>query len=233
MKKVLIVEDDLDIAELLTIHLSDLECHVMHSSNGSSGLSLAREGNFDLIILDIGLPGITGLEICSKLRRDGDITPIMMLTARSDETDRITGLEFGADVYITKPFSILEFKAKFNALFRRIDLERTQLVQNDDSVTLEFGDLVVDLEKKAASLKGERLNLTPKEYQLLALLSSNPGKTYSRENLLALVWDYQFQGFEHTVNTHINRLRAKIEPDMRNPHYVLTTWGLGYRFKDE
>lgn len=232
MKHVLIIEDDDDITTLLTIHLTDMGCKAVSTPSGHKGLALARQQTFDVIVLDIGLPEITGLEVCSILRREQIETPIILLTARAAEADRITGLEFGADLYITKPFSIIEFKASFNALFRRIEIERKRFAVEQQNKVIDYGSLHIDIDKKAAWLDDQRLHLTAKEYELLALLASNPGKTFTREALLKQIWDYQFQGFEHTVNTHINRLRGKIENDMRNPEYVLTTWGVGYRFKE-
>ncbi|MDN3669289.1 response regulator transcription factor [Echinicola jeungdonensis] len=230
MKKVLVIEDDLDIAELISIHLKDLECEMIHIENGDEGFSVAINGTFDLILLDLMLPGMSGEEICASLRKEGVNTPIMMVTAKSEEMDRVTGLELGADVYITKPFSVLEFKARVKALFRRIKIAQEE--KSDPKKKIRYNHLEINLDGKFASLYGERLCLTPKEFELLALLATHPGKSFSRKKLLQLVWDYDYQGFEHTVNSHINRLRTKIEKDMQHPEYILTSWGIGYRFAD-
>jgi DNA-binding response OmpR family regulator len=231
MKKVLIIEDDADIAKLISIHLGDLTCEVTHANNGTQGLQLADQHTFDLIILDIMLPGIDGLEVCRKLRAAEIFTPILMLTAKSEEIDKVLGLETGADDYLTKPFSIREFVARVKAVFRRATfLEKPD---STSSNTIRIEGLSIDREKHKILLKGDRVELTPKEYDLLLLLATHPGKSYSREDLLNLIWGYEFSGYEHTVNSHISRLRSKIEPDFSKPRYILTTWGVGYRFNDE
>ena len=228
MYKVLVIEDDLDIAELISIHLKDLFCEVTHADRGDLGFKLASTTPYDLIVLDLMLPGMSGMDICQELRKSGFSMPILMLTAKSEEMDRVDGLETGADVYMTKPFSILEFKASVKALFRRIKLAQNTKASPKHIVIR--GNLRIDLDKKSVHVGDERISLTSKEFELLSLLASNPGKSFSRKRLLELVWDYDFQGFEHTVNTHINRLRSKIENDMETPQYILTSWGIGYRF---
>lgn len=231
MKRVLLVEDDQNIKELLEIHLSDLGCKLTTRMNGTEGLKIALTENFDLIVLDIMLPGTDGLEICRQIRAEKIATPILMLTARSEEIDKILGLETGADDYLTKPFSVREFIARVKAIFRRVDL-----LSPSDSVrqeTLYFGQLAIDKEMRKVSVNDRRIELTPKEFDLLALLATSPGRSFSREQLLSIIWGYEFSGYEHTVNSHINRLRAKIEPDMNNPTFIMTTWGVGYRFNDE
>lgn len=232
-KPVLIIEDDLHIVELLTIHLRDLGCEVYSASDGLKGLKLAEEGQFDLIILDLMLPGLNGMEICRRIRQRDRITPILMLTARSEEIDKVMGLETGADDYLTKPFSIREFIARVKVIFRR---KEDSNVQNETGPTppriLREG-LEIDLDKRKVTLEDTRIELSPREFELLALLASNPGKSYSRKRLLNLVWGYDFEGYEHTVNSHINRLRGKIEKDVSNPKYILTTWGVGYRFNED
>ena len=228
-KRVLIVEDDKDISELLEIHLKDLYCEVRIEENGVKGYQLATSEPFELIILDINLPDKDGLDICRDLRAKKINTPIMMLTARSEEIDKILGLETGADDYLTKPFSVREFIARVRALFRR--MEMTSDDETDE--TLQFKGLQIDKSKRKVLKQNERIDLTPKEFDLLYLLASHPGKSYTRERLLSLVWGYEFNGYEHTVNSHVNRLRAKIEDDLNSPKYILTTWGIGYRFNDE
>jgi two-component system alkaline phosphatase synthesis response regulator PhoP len=231
MKQVLVIEDDEDIAELASIHLQDLGCNVQLASAGDIGYQLAIQKSFDLIVLDIMLPGMDGLEVCRQLRAAEMTCPILMLTAKSEEIDKVLGLEIGADDYLTKPFSIRELVARVKAIFRRSGLNA---VQSDSQMNIiEVGDLIIEQQKRKITAQGKRVELTPKEYDLLQLLATHPGKSYSREDLLNLVWGYEFSGYEHTVNSHINRLRSKIEPDFSKPKYILTTWGVGYRFNDE
>ncbi|SHK20309.1 DNA-binding response regulator, OmpR family, contains REC and winged-helix (wHTH) domain [Reichenbachiella agariperforans] len=231
-KKVLIIEDDESIVELLTIHLRDLHCEVSSAYRGNEGATMAMTGDYDLIVLDINLPEKDGLDVCRELRAATVLTPILMLTARSEEIDKILGLETGADDYLTKPFNIREFTARVKAIFRRSDMSRPQN-QKEELATIVLGSLSIDQEKRKVLKYNERIELTPKEFDLLILLAQHPGRSYSRERLLSLVWGYEFNGYEHTVNSHINRLRAKIEDNMNAPHYILTTWGVGYRFNDE
>lgn len=232
MKKVLIIEDDPDILELLQIHLTDLDCESEIAMDGLQGLEEAKKQSFDLIILDIMLPKLDGLDVCRKLRAQNITTPILMLTARSEEIDKVLGLETGADDYLTKPFSVREFIARVKAMFRRVKMIR-ETGDEQEEIEIKKYDLVIEKTKRKVTLDGERLDLTPKEFDLLVLLASNPGHSYTRNRLLRIVWGYDFEGYEHTVNSHINRLRAKIEPDPNQPRYILTTWGVGYRFTDE
>ena len=232
MKKVLVVEDDRDIVALLGIHLRDLDCQLTTASDGENGLKLALDQKFDLIILDLMLPKLDGIEICRQIRSKQIQTPILMLTARSEEIDKVLGLEFGADDYMTKPISIREFIARVKALFRR-----TQIVQSAEQPNsmkiMHYGDLEIDLDKRKVSIQNKRVDLSPKEFDLLSLLASHPGKSYDRGKILSMIWGYDFAGYEHTVNSHINRLRSKIEPDISIPKYILTTWGVGYRFNED
>lgn len=232
MPQVLIIEDDKDIRELISIHLSDLVCQIKQCSDGESGLKMAIEEHFDLIILDIMLPVMDGLDVCRKLRAQDIATPILMLTAKSEEIDKVLGLETGADDYLTKPFSIREFVARVKAILRRQSLQKKPGGGSSSNI-LRFESLVIEQDKRKVALNGVRIELTPKEHDLLMLLAEHPGKSYSREDLLNLVWGYEFSGYEHTVNSHINRLRSKIESDFSKPRYILTTWGVGYRFNDE
>jgi len=176
------------------------------------------------------LPDIDGFDVCRQLRAEKIKTPILMLTARSEEIDKIIGLETGADDYLTKPFSVRELVARVKAILRRAEIN---LDKSSEDKVIEYGELFIDPTKRKALLGGAKLELTPKEFDLLFLFVSNPGKSYSREALLQKVWGHEFRGYEHTVNSHINRLRAKIEPDISKPTYILTTWGVGYRFTDE
>jgi len=230
-KEVLVIEDDPDIVELLRIHLEDLDCHVTAALTGSKGLELAEKEKYGLIILDLMLPEIDGMEICRLIRAQKVYTPILMLTAKSEAIDKIIGLETGADDYMTKPFNVREFISRVKAIFRRVNMitEETKQPQK----IIEFKDLTINLEKRKVKRGEEKMSLTPKEFDLLVLMASHPGRSYNREELLNLVWGYEFSGYEHTVNSHINRLRAKVEPDVNNPQFILTTWGIGYRFNDE
>ncbi len=230
MNKVLLIEDDVDIVQLLLIHLHDLDCEVEIEHNGKLGFAKAKTNHFNLIILDIMLPEMDGIEVCGRLRALDIYTPVLMLTAKSEEIDKVIGLESGADDYLTKPFSIREFIARVKAILRRAKIStEAKTIEN----RIEFNGLVIDPLMRRVLLNDQRIELTPKEFSLLLLLASSPGRSYSREELLDLVWGYEFSGYEHTVNSHVNRLRAKIEPDFEKPSFILTTWGLGYRFNDE
>jgi DNA-binding response OmpR family regulator len=230
---VLIIEDDKHIVELLTIHLQDLGCKIISASDGRRGLELAIQEPYDLIILDLMLPGLNGMEICRRIRQNDFYTPILMLTAKSEEIDKVIGLETGADDYLTKPFSIREFIARVKVIFRRKENNIHVKDSLSTSSIISFGNLQVDLDKSKVMIDGGRIELSPMEFDLLVLLISNPGKSFSRKRLLKLVWGYDFEGYEHTVNSHINRLRGKIEDDVSTPKYILTTWGVGYRFNEE
>ena len=234
MRNVLVVEDDINIIDLLEIHLKDLGCSLTKANTGTDGLAYALQNQYDLIVLDLMLPGMDGIEICRRVRAKEINTPILMLTAKSEEIDKVLGLEMGADDYLTKPFSVREFIARVKALFRRADMVKTPAqVAQPESTALTFGDLVIDKDKRKVSIQDKRIDLSPKEFELLSLLASHPGKSYDRNRLLNLVWGYDFEGFEHTVNSHINRLRGKIEPNLQKPIYILTTWGVGYRFSED
>ncbi len=230
MKNVLIIEDDKEISDLLEIHLKDLECSVTKTFDGVTGLKFAQSGTFDFIVLDILLPRIDGLEVLREIRKAGINTPILMLTSRSEEIDKILGLETGADDYLTKPFSLREFIARVKAIFRRVD---TFNPAQEKEKNITAGNLVIDVAGRKVIVDGKRIELTPKEYELLYLLASNPGKVFSRERLLNKIWGYQYEGYEHTVNSHINRLRSKIEKNVSEPQYIITNWGTGYRFNEQ
>ncbi|MEM1325390.1 MAG: response regulator transcription factor [Bacteroidota bacterium] len=232
MKKVLAIEDDRNIIDLLEIHLNDMDYQVVRAYDGKSGLQQALKDTFDLIILDVMLPEMDGVEVLRQIRMNRNHTPVMMLTAKSEEIDKVLGLETGADDYLTKPFSVREFLARVKAISRRSQM-MTQQVEQEQGSVLRTGDLVIDIDKRKVTCKGQRIELSPKEFELLALLASNPGKSYNRQRILNLVWGYDFDGYEHTVNSHINRLRRKIEPNMDQPTYILTSWGIGYRFNEE
>ncbi len=226
---ILVVEDDPDLAALLRLHLDDLghACEVAH--DGATGLARALEGAFDLLVLDVMLPGLDGLEVVKRLRAAGRSTPVLMLTARGDEVDKVLGLELGADDYVTKPFALREVLARVKALLRRVRLDTAPA---EDAAPFAVGPLQVEPAKRRVVLDEAPVELTAKEFDLLALLARHPGRVFTRLELLDRVWGYSHDGYSHTVNSHINRLRAKIEPDPASPRFVRTVWGVGYRFAE-
>ena len=229
MKKILIIEDDIEIIKLLEIHLTDLIYTTSKATDGEVGLEMALANDYDLILLDLTLPTMDGIEICKKLRTKKN-TPVIMLTARTEEIDRVLGLEIGADDYISKPFSIRELLARIKAVMRRTDNRKDE---EKDTSSISAEGLFIDIDKRKVLLDDHKVELSPKEFELLVLMASNPGRNYTRTELLNIIWGYNFDGYEHTVNSHINRLRAKIESDMANPNYILTTWGVGYKFNED
>ena len=229
--RILLIEDDPEIAELVHLHLRDEGYQVERADSGDGGLALALQGGWGLVILDLMLPGLGGLDVCRRLREQEQQVPILMLTARSEEIDKVLGLELGADDYLTKPFSVRELRARVKALLRRSQLAGA-LPAPERPVEVRHAGLAIHLEKRRVTLRGKPVELTAKEFDLLALFACNPGKPYNREQLLNQVWGYSYTGYEHTVNSHINRLRAKIEADPSHPRYIITVWGFGYRFAD-
>ena len=229
--RILVVEDDRDIAQLVEMHLRDMGADVTLAHDGAEALALAQSGKFDLLILDIMLPSIDGLEICKRVRAGERYTPILMLTARSSEVDRIIGLELGADDYLTKPFSVRELIARVKALQRRVEA-LSKRESPADAKVLAFGDLRIDVDKHKVTLRSDVIDLTAKEFDLLLQFARHPGRVYTRAQLLDLVWGYGHDGYEHTVNSHINRLRSKIESDHNKPSFILTVWGVGYKFAE-
>ncbi len=228
-KQLLVIEDDRDIAHLIELHLADLGFAVTVAHDGLEGLELALTGRFDLVVLDLMLPGMDGLEICRRLRAGHPYILVLMLTAKSSELDRVLGLEIGADDYLTKPFSLRELQARIKALLRRkVGLSS----EAPEHAAFDLGELMIDVSSREVSLAGQPIHLTAKEFDLLIQFARNPGRVYTRSQLLDLVWGYGYGGFEHTVNSHINRLRSKIERDPANPTFIQTVWGVGYRFAD-
>ena len=230
-RQILIIEDEPEIAALIAMHLEEAGYKVHCEDNGETGLAEALKGHFDLIMLDVMLPRMDGLEVCRKIRGKLAAQPIVMLTAKTDEIDKVLGLELGADDYITKPFGVRELLARVKAVLRRSENWREG---QSDSIQEEIrmGHLRVDFHRRKVLLGDRSLELTVKEFDLLKLFSSHPGVPFSRQQLLDKVWGYSFSGYEHTVNSHINRLRAKIEDDPAHPRYILTVWGVGYRFAE-
>lgn len=228
-RRILVVEDNVDLARLVSLHLRDLGCQVESVDDGAKALARARAGDIDLIVLDLMLPGMDGLELCRQLRGERSYTPILMLTAKSSELDRVVGLEVGADDYLTKPFSVRELLARVKAIFRRMEAIAGELAPGRP---LRFDGLHVDPDRREVRLEGRPVDLTAKEFDLLVQFASHPGRVYTRSQLLDLVWGYSHSGYEHTVNSHINRLRRKLEEETTQPRYILTVWGVGYKFND-
>ncbi len=231
-KHVLVIEDNHDIAHLVELHLRDQNMTVDHRDDGNSGLDRALSGEYDLVILDLMLPGINGIDICRKMREQDVYTPVLMLTARTSELDRVLGLEIGADDYLTKPFSVRELTARVKAILRRIETYDQGDSANQHDAAIVAGDLELHRDKRVVLHRGTVVDLTAREFDLLWHFVSHPGRVYSRGQLLDTVWGHGYEGYEHTVNSHINRLRSKIESDPARPEYVLTVWGVGYKFAE-
>lgn len=224
----LIIEDEADLGNLIKLHLQDFHADIEWVGRGDTGLQKALNEHWDLIILDLRLPGMDGLEICRALRSKGYEYPLMMLTARSTELDRVLGLELGADDYLTKPFSSLELAARVRALLRRA--ARTQQMDTQEPTQITINQLSLDKLQRRTSLNNVDIETTAREFDLLWFFANNPGRVFNRAELLDKVWGYGHEGYEHTVNSHINRLRGKIERNPSAPEYLLTVWGVGYKF---
>lgn len=229
-RSILVIEDEREIADLIKLHLTDLSAEICLAFDGREGLEKARSGAWDLIILDLLLPDLDGLEICRRLRKSSTYTPILMLTSKSEELDRVLGLETGADDYLTKPFSVLELMARVRAILRRVQALQTGQPAPTGEQVINVADLSIDLDQRRVSVADREIRLTAKEFDLLTHFARNPGRVFTRTQLLDRVWGYGHEGYEHTVNSHINRLRAKIEPSSSTPRYIHTVWGVGYRF---
>jgi two-component system, OmpR family, alkaline phosphatase synthesis response regulator PhoP len=227
-RRILVVEDDPDLSRLLDLHLSDAGWKVDVASDGAEGRDRALGGGYDLIILDLTLPRVDGLDVCRALRERSAWVPVLMLTARSTEVDRVLGLEVGADDYLSKPFGMRELVARVRAIFRRVEAAAGKSARR----VLEAGALSIDESKRRVLLRGRPVELTAREFDLLSQFARHPGRVFTRAELLEVVWGYGHEGYSHTVNTHINRLRAKIEDDPARPRYIRTVWGVGYRFRD-
>lgn len=226
MKKVLVVDDEKLIVKGIKFSLEQDEMQVDCAYDGEEALEKAKENSYDIILLDVMLPGLSGFEVCQAIREFSDV-PVIMLTAKGDDMDKILGLEYGADDYITKPFNILEVKARIKAIMRRTAGSQPK---KEDSKVIEAGDLRLDCESRRLFILNKEVNLTAKEFDLLELLVNNPNKVYSRENLLNLVWGYEYPGDVRTVDVHVRRLREKIEKNPSEPKYVHTKWGVGYYY---
>ncbi len=228
-RHILVVEDEPDIADLVALHLRDNDFKVTLAADGHEGMRQAFARSWDLVILDIRLPGPDGLTICRALRREQAFVPVLMLTSKSSELDRVLGLELGADDYVTKPFSVSELMARVKAIFRRVD--SLSLSAGHRGEALSMGDLQIDPDRREVTITGQSVALTAREFDLLLHFARHPGLVFSRTQLLDSVWGYGHEGYEHTVNSHINRLRAKIEADPSNPDHIVTVWGVGYKLE--
>ena len=228
----LIIEDDPTLAELVQLHLRDVDCAADIADDGVTGFEMFKDGNYELVVLDIMVPRKDGLSVCRDIRRLPGYVPILMLTAKSTELDRVRGLETGADDYLTKPFSVRELVARVKALLRRVDALSPATSGGVENEIIERGTMRITVSKRQVTVDGEDITLTAKEFDLLAHFARNPGQVFNRVQLLDQVWGYNHEGYEHTVNSHINRLRAKIETDPAKPKYILTVWGVGYKFTE-
>ena len=225
--KILVVDDERVLVKGIKFNLESEGYQVEAAYDGEAAVDLARSGNFDLIILDLMMPRIDGLQACMRIREFSNV-PIIMLTARSEDADKLVGFECGADDYITKPFNILELKARVRALLRRAGMAAQRSAAG---ARLTMGHIVLDPDARAAWKDGQSVDLTAKEFDLMELLMRNPNRVYSRENLLNVVWGYEYAGDYRTVDVHVRRLREKLELDPANPEYILTKWGVGYYLK--
>lgn len=228
-RNILVVEDEPDIAQLIALHLRDEDFKVTIAGDGHEGMRLACARPWDLVLLDLRLPGPDGLAICRALRASQNYVPILMLTSKSSELDRVLGLELGADDYVTKPFSVSELIARVKALFRRIDAVSRGSEPATES--LSIGDILIDSASREVKVDHNKVELTAREFDLLLHFARHPGRVFSRAQLLDRVWGFGHEGYEHTVNSHINRLRGKIEPDSNHPKYIVTVWGVGYKME--
>lgn len=228
MKHILVVDDEPALVKGLRLSLEQEGFLVSTAADGREALEKVTAGRFDLIVLDLMLPGVDGLTVCREVRKQAQ-TPIIMLTAKADDLDKILGLEMGADDYLTKPFNTRELLARIRAVLRRMEAQRTA----DDGQRIQIGSLLIRLPQRRVERDGQPLDLTAREYDLLELLAKHPGVVYTRQQLLDLVWGYDFAGDERTVDVHVRRLREKLEPDPSKPTYLLTKWGVGYYLEPE
>ncbi len=225
-EKILIVDDEPILLKGLTFNLSQDNFEVDTAVNGKEAYEKIMRNDYDLVVLDLMLPEMDGLEVCQKVR-EKSMVPIIILTAKGDDSSKVLGLEYGADDYLTKPFNILELKARIRAILRRVQVKK----KNNNSNIIEEGDFTINTLGRKVILNDKDISLTAKEFDLLLLLVMNKDKIFSREELLALIWGYEYFGDVRTVDVHIRRLREKIEPDSSHPEYILTKWGVGYYFK--
>jgi DNA-binding response OmpR family regulator len=231
-EKLLVVEDDSAIQRMISDYFRHVGYEVITASDGESGVKMAFNDRPTVIILDLMLPKVDGLSVCRQIRERHPSLPIIMLTAKDDVVDKVLGLEMGADDYMTKPFSLRELEARVRSVLRRTRAQSGES-KNPDEAPIIRGNLKIDPARREVTIDGRIIDLTPKEFELLALFAAHPGRVYSRKYLLENIWDYTYSGYDRTIDSHINRLRAKIEDDADHPKLVLTVWGVGYKFKDE
>lgn len=231
MSRVLVVDDEKAIVKGIRFSLEQDGMTVDCAYDGEEALKYARENDYDIVLLDLMLPSIDGLEVCRRIREFSDM-PIIMLTAKGEDMDKIMGLEYGADDYITKPFNILEVKVRMKAIMRRNGHRKPEKAKEKEARIIESGELKLDRDNRRLYISGAEVNLTAKEFDVLELLMMNPGKVYSRESLLNIVWGYEYPGDARTVDVHIRRLREKIESNPSDPGYVHTKWGSGYYYQE-
>ena len=232
-RRILVIEDDRELIDLLDLHLQAEGFVVASAADGKAGLRAFQEGDFGLVVLDWMLPTLSGIEVLKEIRAGDRRTPVLMLTARGEEADKVLGLELGCDDYLTKPFSVRELVARVKVLLRRVArAEEIARISAGDQI-IELGDLALDHAKRKVTVRGKPVQLTVKEYELLHTLASRPGRTFSRRQLLDLIWDSDAEVYEHTVNSHVNRLRNKVEANPNRPRLILTVWGVGYRFTED
>ncbi|MED5330873.1 MAG: response regulator transcription factor [Planctomycetota bacterium] len=232
VQKILVVEDEEDIANLVCLHLQKEGFETAHAPDGREAITLFDEGDFDLVVLDLMLPHVNGMEVCRHIRETDSYIPVMMVTAMGEETDKIAGLEIGADDYVTKPFSVPELMARVKALGRRVE-KLSVLDEEPEDQLLEYGQLTIDIPKRIVLRDGEVLDITQKEFEILRVLAVTPGRPYSRRALCEEADVESFDGTDRTIDTHIKRLRAKVEPERNRPQYLLTVHGFGYKFTDK
>ena len=230
---ILVVEDDDDLRPTLARRLAEAGYDVATAATGPAALAAVAERVPDLVLLDVMLPGLDGVEVCRRLRGDHPLLYIIMLTARADELDRVVGLEVGADDYVTKPFSVQEVVARIRAALRRVRAVREQIAAgpaDDPEATIEAGALRVDPVRREVTVDGETVRLTVREFDLLLFLARHPDRPFTRSQLLQQIWDISYEGYDRTIDSHVQRLRAKVEADAGNPQWVRTVWGVGYKF---
>lgn len=230
MTKIVIVEDDPGIAEMLVYHLQDLGYETEHFDDGLKAKTYLETSQYDLVLLDIMLPNYNGLDLCRELRQLRPVTPIMLLTSLDSEADRVVGLELGADDYLTKPFSMRECQARIKALLRRCELNTPAETVENNQTKITFEELSISKASRLVLVDGKSIELTAREFDLLFYLAQNQQQVYSRSQLLDAIWGYSHEGYEHTVNTHINRLRKKLKRTDDKPHFIQTVWAVGYKF---
>jgi two-component system alkaline phosphatase synthesis response regulator PhoP len=228
----LVVEDDENILTMIDEHFSRAGYNVKTAKDGLEGVQAALNDHPDVVILDLMLPKLDGLGVCRELREKAPYIPILMVTAKDDVVDKVLGLEMGADDYITKPFSLRELEARIKSVLRRVRTGGSKEGSNEEA-PITRGRLRIDPSKREVMVGERQVELTPKEFDLLRLFATNPGRVFPRKYLLEKIWDYSYEGYDRTIDSHINRLRAKIEDNPENPQMVLTVWGIGYKFYDE